>query len=37
LSQSPDFDEAALIAVDAREQVVAYVEQAWQQHLLPNL
>jgi hypothetical protein len=30
---SLDFDEAALIAVDAWEQVVDYVEQAWQTHV----
>lgn len=37
VSPSPDFDEAALIAVDAWEKVVDYVEQAWQTHLLPNV
>lgn len=35
--QKQDFDEAALIAVDAWENVVAYVEEAWQTHLLPNI
>ncbi len=34
---SPDFDEAALIALNAWESVVDYVEQTWQQHLLPNV
>lgn len=34
---SPDFDEAALIAADAWELVVEYVEDAWQKHLLPNV
>jgi hypothetical protein len=34
---SPDFAEAAQIAADVWEQVVTYVEQAWQDHLLPNL
>jgi hypothetical protein len=33
----PDSDEAALIALDAWEKVIEYVEQAWQQHLRPNL
>jgi hypothetical protein len=33
---SPDFDEAALIALDAWEQVVAYVEHSWQTRLLAN-
>jgi hypothetical protein len=31
---SPDFDEAALIALDAWERFVEYVEQAWQMLLL---
>ena len=31
-----DFEEAALIAADAWEQV-AYVENAWKTHLVPNL
>jgi hypothetical protein len=34
---SADFAEAAIIAVEAWEAVVDYVEQAWQKHLLPNL
>lgn len=34
---SPNFNEAALIALDAWEKVVRYVEQAWQTHLLPNV
>ena len=32
-----DFAEAALIAADAWEQVVGYVESGWQNHLLPSL
>ena len=32
-----DFEEAALIAADAWELVVAYVESAWKTHLVPNL
>jgi hypothetical protein len=31
---SPDFNEAALITLDAWEQVIANVEHAWQTHLL---
>jgi hypothetical protein len=31
----PDFAEAAVIAAGAWERVVAYVETAWQEHLLP--
>ena len=34
---SPDFGEAAIIVADAWTEVVGYVEQAWQTHLLPNL
>ncbi len=34
---SSDFDEAALIAAEAWEQVVGHVEQAWQTYLLPHL
>jgi hypothetical protein len=34
---SPDFDEAAIVAVDAWEKVVTYIEQAWQTHLLPSV
>jgi hypothetical protein len=34
---SSDFDAAALIVLDAWKRVVAYVEQAWQTHLLPNV
>jgi len=33
----PDFAEPALIVRDAWEQVVAYVENAWKTHLVPNL
>jgi hypothetical protein len=29
----PDFDQVALIALAAWEQVVSYVEATWQQHL----
>ena len=35
-SPSPDFDEPALIALDAWEKVVEYVERAWQENLLPD-
>jgi hypothetical protein len=34
---SPDFDEAALIALEAWEKVVGYVEHAWQTYLLPDV
>jgi hypothetical protein len=37
VAPSPDFSEAAIIVADAWNQVAAYVEQAWQMHLLPNL
>lgn len=33
----PDFAEPALIVRDAWERVVAYVENAWKTHLVPNL
>jgi hypothetical protein len=33
---SPDFAEAALVAADAWNEVVAYVETAWQTHLFPQ-
>jgi hypothetical protein len=36
-SRSPDFDEAALIARDAWDLTVDYVEHAWVTHLLPNV
>jgi hypothetical protein len=34
VAPSPDFDEAALIALEGWEKVVGYVEQAWQEHVL---
>src|SRR5215216_5854741 len=30
----PDFDDAALIVLEAWERVVGHVEEAWQEHLL---
>jgi hypothetical protein len=35
-SPPTDFEEAAVIAADAWEQVVVYVEGAWRRHLLAH-